>query len=79
MAVPWPIAFKGLDMRIVLKILIISLLMASAVLVGTYQGYRLGYAKGEQMTNNWWIDKKSLYYDSREIEKKRIIQHHNAI
>ena len=39
--------------------------------IGSYRGYARGYRHGQKVTNAWWIDKQSRYYDSIEMEKKR--------
>ncbi len=57
------------------KILVILLLMVFMAAVGmglgNYQGYTRGYQDGQKVTNSWWIEKQSRYYDSVEVEKKR--------
>lgn len=55
------------------------LLLASVFLAGAHRGYSLGYTDGENTANGWWIDKKSRYYESAEVRKKRIHQKHNQI
>jgi hypothetical protein len=44
------------------------LIMATASLL---IGYRRGYLHAEKITNKWWIDQQSQYYDVLEVEKKR--------
>ncbi|MEJ2153890.1 MAG: hypothetical protein P8X96_00990 [Desulfobacteraceae bacterium] len=39
--------------------------------IGRYSGYLQGYQHGRKVTNAWWIDKQSRYYDSIEIEEQR--------
>ncbi|BBO83640.1 hypothetical protein [Desulfosarcina ovata] len=55
------------------------ILIAAAFLFGARRGYQLGYTDGENRANSWWIDKKSRYYESAEIKKKRIHLNHNQI
>jgi len=55
------------------------ILLAAVYLAGTRHGYDLGYADGENKANGWWIDKKSRYYESAEVIKKRINLKHNQI
>lgn len=64
--------------RVVAAMLIMALLMI-ALWVGAGHGYKRGYAHGEQITNTWWIDKQSRYYDASEVEKKRSARKHNLI
>ena len=47
-------------------------IMVSVFLAGAHRGYDLGYTDGENTANGWWIDKKSRYYESAEVIKKRI-------
>jgi hypothetical protein len=68
---------------VILKhLIIISLILAAlglTALTGAYHGYRRGYKAGERATNTWWIDKKSVYYDTAEVIKRRIAKHHPEI
>lgn len=48
-------------------------------LAGAHRGYKLGYTDGENTANGWWIDKKSRYYESAEVKKKRINLKYNRI
>ncbi len=55
-----------------LIILVLMILMAAmGMVLGNYNGYTRGYHHGQKVTNTWWIDKQSRYYDSVEVEKKR--------
>lgn len=58
---------------------VVAVLLVAVFFAGANRGYDLGYADGEKKANGWWIDKKSRYYESAEIKKKRINQHHNYI
>jgi hypothetical protein len=53
--------------------------MVSVFLAGAHRGYDLGYTDGENTANGWWIDKKSRYYESAEVIKKRINLKYNQI
>lgn len=64
--------------RLVAATVVLILLVAS-FLAGAQHGYDLGYLDGENKTNGWWIDKKTHYYESSEIRKKRINLKHNYI
>lgn len=55
------------------------LLLATVFLAGARRGYDLGFTDGENKANGWWIDKKSRYYESAEVKKKRINRNHNHI
>lgn len=55
-------------------VLIVSLLFI-ATMTGLFYGYRRGYEHGEKITNKWWIDQQSQYYDASEVMKKRRAQH----
>ena len=39
--------------------------------LGSFRAYEKGYEDGTKVTNSWWIDKQSRYYDTEEVEKKR--------
>ena len=56
-----------------------SLLLLAVFLAGARHGYDLGFSDGESKANGWWIDKKSRYYESAEIKKKRATRQHNQI
>jgi len=53
------------------SILLLTLLLIIAAIAGTLYGYRRGYGHGEKITNKWWIDQQSQYYDASETAKKR--------
>ncbi|WP_155318281.1 hypothetical protein [Desulfosarcina alkanivorans] len=55
------------------------LLLISVFLAGAHRGYNLGYTDGENTANGWWIDKKSRYYESAEVRKKRVQRKYNQI
>ena len=55
------------------------LLLVAVFFIGAHRGYNLGYSDGENSANGWWIDKKSRYYESSEIKKKRINLKYNQI
>jgi hypothetical protein len=61
------------------KAAVAILLMAAIFLAGAQRGYDLGYVDGENRANNWWIDKKSHYYESTKIKQKRINLKYNEI
>lgn len=61
------------------KACLLVLLLAAVALAFELHGFYRGYRKGEKVTNSWWIGKKSLYYDTSEIIKKQIAEHHNHI
>ena len=63
----------------VIKTLVAFLLLFSFFLAGLYKGYDRGYREGQEKTNGWWIDKKSRYYESAKVLKKRIVLKHNQI
>ena len=46
---------------------------------GLQSGYRRGYTDGSQSTNAWWIDKKGLQFETSEVIKKRLRNHHQSI
>lgn len=57
--------------KIIFTSAIAVVLVAIGMCLGNYQGYTRGYHDGQKITNSWWIDKQSRYYDSVEVEKKR--------
>lgn len=63
----------------IIALLVSMVLFAATFVVGARHGYQLGFQDGENRANSWWIDKKSRYYESAEIKKKRITMHHNQV
>ena len=53
------------------SILLLIVLLATGTFAGLYLGYQRGYDHGEKITNKWWIDQQSRYYDTAEVAKKR--------
>ena len=53
------------------SVLLLALLLILAALAGLSFGYRRGYDHGQIITNKWWIDQQSQYYDASEVAKKR--------
>ena len=66
-------------LKIVLGFFFILALLVMATIAGEYHGYLRGYKKGEQVTNTWWIDKKSHYFESSEVIKKGKSKKHHHI
>lgn len=62
-----------------LMLMLTLTLLVSGILVGNYLGYARGYRHGQKVTNGWWIDKQSRYYDSVEVEKNRRNQGFNRL
>lgn len=61
-------------------VVVLAVLVLGAVfLAGMMNGYHRGYTDGANQTNGWWIDKKTRYYESGEIIKKRIHRQHNHV
>jgi hypothetical protein len=60
------------------KFLIIAVVMAVA-LVSNYLGFARGFAKGTRHTNIWWVEQKSVYYDTHEIIQKRQLKKHDCL
>jgi hypothetical protein len=58
---------------------ILLALVAALFLWGMQLGYKRGYAAGSQVTNNWWIEKKVKQFETSEVIKKRLSNHHQAI
>ena len=54
-------------------------LLVTVFLLGARHGYDRGFTDGESKANGWWIDKKTRYYESSEIIKKRTNLKHNHI
>ncbi len=47
------------------------LIFITGMFLGSFRTYERGYEDGRKVTNAWWIDKQSRYYDADEVEKKR--------
>ena len=60
------------------KFLIIIVVVAVA-LVSNYLGFARGFAKGTRQTNLWWVEQKSIYYDTHEIIQKRQLKKHDCL
>jgi len=67
----------GETMRYVIKtktlrnILLLTLLLTVMAMTGLFLGYQRGYDHGEKITNKWWIDQQSQYYDASKVAEKR--------
>jgi membrane protein DedA with SNARE-associated domain len=61
----------GIKMKTARRILLLALLLIIAASAGLFYGYQRGYDHGEKITNKWWIDQQSRYYDAAEVAKKR--------
>ena len=58
---------------------LIALLLFITTVMGLFYGYRRGYNHGEKITNKWWIDQQSTYYDATELLKKCRAKHLDII
>lgn len=58
---------------------LIALLFFITTMVGLFHGYQRGYNHGEKITNKWWIDQQSTYYDATELLKKSRAKHLDII
>lgn len=57
--------------KAILKILLVAAVLFITAAMSLFVGYRRGYHHAESVTNKWWIDQQSQYYDVSEVEKKR--------
>jgi hypothetical protein len=62
-------------MKTLRNILLYCLLLFMATMMALSYGYRRGYEHGQKITNKWWIDQQSKYYDATEVLKKRRALH----
>jgi hypothetical protein len=62
------------NQKCILSLLLILALLAT-VLAGVYFGYQRGFRHGQTITNKWWIDQQSRYYDAAEVAKQRRALH----
>jgi len=60
-----------IKMRTVRSILLLTVLFIITAMAGLFYGYQRGYDHGERITNKWWIDQQSQYYDTAEVARKR--------
>ncbi len=51
--------------------ILMFLIFITGMFLGSFRTYERGYEDGRKVTNAWWIDKQSRYYDADEVEKKR--------
>ena len=61
------------------QIILILILLSLVAVVCEYHGFKRGFTEGEKVANSWWIDKKSLYYDSSEVLKKQMAKQNHHI
>lgn len=61
------------------KLLLLLALFALVAVCFEYHGFSRGFHQGTRFTNTWWIDKKSTYYETKEVLRKRIDNGHNQI
>ena len=66
-------------MKTLKNAVLIALLLFAATMAGICYGYRQGYDHGEKITNKWWIDQQSQYYDASEVIKKRRAQNFDTM
>ena len=57
--------------RSLIAVFLMFLIFLMGMGLGSYRAYEKGYENGRKVTNAWWIDKQSRYYDADEVEKKR--------
>ena len=57
--------------KAVKNLLLIAVLITVTAVAGMMFGYRRGFSHGEKITNKWWIDQQSQYYDAAEVSKKK--------
>jgi len=60
-----------IKIKTIRNILLLTLLLIITAMTGLFCGYQRGYDHGEKITNKWWIDQQSQYYDKAEVTKKR--------
>jgi hypothetical protein len=58
-----------------IKVIVFALLFLSFFVVV----WNLGYKWGRYDTNLWWVEQKSIYYDTKEILRKRLLKKHNYV
>lgn len=66
-------------MKLLKKILLFVVLLIIVAVFSQHHGYKNGYADGKQITNAWWIDKKSRHYETSDVIKKRMVKKHHFI
>ncbi len=66
-------------MKLIKKILLIAVLLTIVAVFSRHYGYKSGYIEGKQITNAWWIDKKSRHYETSDVIRKRMIKKHHFI
>jgi len=63
----------------ILQGVLMVLLLAFGICLGSYYGYTRGYRHGEKISNAWWIQKQSRYYDTDEVQQKRRSQNFDRL
>lgn len=61
------------------KTALVILLVLIVAVVCELHGFKRGFARGEKVTNAWWIDQKSVMYDTSELLKKNILNRYNCL
>lgn len=69
----------SINIKMIGTIVITTVLILIAGLAGTFYGYHRGYRHAEAITNKWWIDQKSQYYDASEVIKKHHIKNFDVL
>jgi len=61
------------------KAVFVILLVLLVAVLCEFHGFKRGFTQGEKVTNAWWIDQKSVLYDTSEVLKKNNLNGHNRI
>lgn len=61
------------------KTILVILLVLLVAALCEFHGFKRGFAQGEKVTNAWWIDQKSVMYDTSEVLKKNILHRNNCL
>lgn len=61
------------------KTFLIIVLVVAVAVVSNYLGFARGFARGTRHTNIWWVEQKSIYYDTHEIIQKRQLKKHDCL
>jgi hypothetical protein len=64
------------------KVLVITA-VSSAIIISSFIGFTYGYGWGKRIgrmeTNMWWVNQKSVYFDTNAILEKRRLKNHCLI
>jgi hypothetical protein len=69
---------RSMRKKFLMIVVVLTVALVSNYL-GFARGFTKGVAKGSRLTNIWWVEQKSVYYDTHEIIQKRQLKKHDCL